>query len=214
MKSLVSFGAGALIRKVGMKAVVTVGAGLLALGPLIIVAMVRPDSGFATFVPGMVVLGVGVGLFYSSVTTAGVTALDPSRSSLAGGILYLFQVGGGAIGLGLTTTVFLAGSNAGLDDEVAAIGVTLTGDEQVAVRGVLVGTDSANVLVARFSGATAGQLVDLVRTAFVSGLRWALLVDGVLAVVAFLVTAWKVAGPLSRFGRDTDVPDDAGPAAA
>ncbi|MFN8041124.1 MAG: DHA2 family efflux MFS transporter permease subunit [Acidimicrobiales bacterium] len=212
--ALVSFGAGALIRKVGMKAVVTVGAALLALGPLIIVAMVHPDSGFATFVPGMVVLGVGVGLFYSSVTTAGVTALDPSRSSLAGGILYMFQVAGGAIGLGLTTTIFLVGSNAGLDDEVTNIGVTLTGDEQVAVRGVLVGTDSANVLIARFSGTTASQLVELVRTAFVSGLRWALLVDGVLAVVAFVITAWKVAGPLSRFGRDADDDAAAGSSAA
>ena len=128
----------------------------------------------------------------------------------------MFQVAGGAIGLGLTTTVFLAGSNAGLDDEVTAIGVTLTGNEQVAVRGVLVGTDSANVLVARFSGTTASQLVDLVRTAFVSGLRWALLVDGILAVIAFVITAWKVAGPLSRFGRDADDAgaDDAGTTAA
>ena len=29
--------------------------------------------------PGMVVLGIGVGLFYSSITTSAVTALDPSR---------------------------------------------------------------------------------------------------------------------------------------
>ena len=36
-------------------------------------------------VPGMIVLGVGVGLFYSAITTTAVTALDPSRSSLAGG---------------------------------------------------------------------------------------------------------------------------------
>jgi len=58
-------------------------------------------------VPAMVVMGIGVGLFYSSVTTAAVTALDPSRSSLAGGLVYMFQVAGGAVGLGLTTTVFI-----------------------------------------------------------------------------------------------------------
>ncbi len=58
----------------------------------------------------MVVTGLGVGLFYSSITTAAVTALDPSRSSLAGGIVYMFQVAGGSVGLGLTTTVFTTAS--------------------------------------------------------------------------------------------------------
>ena len=53
----------------------------------------------------MVVLGIGVGLFYSSVTTAAVTALDPSRAGLAGGIVYMFQIGGGSIGLGLNTAI-------------------------------------------------------------------------------------------------------------
>ena len=61
----------------------------------------------------MVVLGVGVGLFYSSITTAAVTALDPSRSSLAGGIVYMCQIAGGAIGLGLNTAIVASASIAG-----------------------------------------------------------------------------------------------------
>jgi hypothetical protein len=32
--------------------------------------------------------------------------VDESQSSLAGGIVYMFQIAGGSIGLGLTTTVF------------------------------------------------------------------------------------------------------------
>jgi hypothetical protein len=41
------------------------------------------------------------------VTTAAVTALDPSQASLAGGIVYMCQVAGGAIGLGLNTAIVL-----------------------------------------------------------------------------------------------------------
>ena len=52
------------------------------------------------------IVGLGVGLFYSAVTTAAVTALPDSQSSLAGGLVYMFQIAGGAIGLGLTTAVF------------------------------------------------------------------------------------------------------------
>jgi len=66
---------------------------------------VEAESPFAALVPGMVVLGVGIGLFYSSITTAAVTALDPSRASLAGGVVYMFQIGGGSIGLGLNTAI-------------------------------------------------------------------------------------------------------------
>jgi len=35
-----------------------------------------------------------------------VTSVDSSQTSLAGGIIYMFQIAGGSIGLGLTTTVF------------------------------------------------------------------------------------------------------------
>ena len=56
----------------------------------------------------MFVLGIGIGAFYPTATTAGVTSVDESQSSLAGGILYMCQIAGGAIGLGLTTTVFSA----------------------------------------------------------------------------------------------------------
>jgi hypothetical protein len=56
----------------------------------------------------MFVLGIGIGSFYPTATTAGVTSVDESQSSLAGGILYMCQIAGGAIGLGLTTTIFSA----------------------------------------------------------------------------------------------------------
>ena len=56
---------------------------------------------------GMIVLGIGVGLFYSSITTAAVTALGEDRTSLAGGIVYMCQIAGGSIGLGLNTAIVI-----------------------------------------------------------------------------------------------------------
>jgi len=59
----------------------------------------------------MVVLGIGCGLFYSSITTAAITALDPSRASLAGAIVYMFQIAGGSIGLGVNTAIVLSAAS-------------------------------------------------------------------------------------------------------
>ncbi len=105
--ALVSFIAGPLYNRVGAKPLAAVGAGCIAIAPFLF-SQVTEGSGYGALVPGMFVLGIGIGSFYPTATTAGVTSVDESQSSLAGGILYMCQIAGGAIGLGLTTTVFSA----------------------------------------------------------------------------------------------------------
>jgi EmrB/QacA subfamily drug resistance transporter len=105
-----SFVAGPLYERMGPKLIVSLGAAFLAAG-IFLLSMIQSTTTYDGLVTGMVILGIGVGLFYSSITTAAVTALDPSRSSLAGGIIYMFQIAGGSIGLGLNTAlVVTAGS--------------------------------------------------------------------------------------------------------
>lgn len=105
-----SFVAGWLYGRAGPKVVVTAGTACLAIG-IFWLSSLTAGSSYASLVPGMLVLGTGVGLFYSSVTTAAVTALDPSRSSLAGGVVYMCQIAGGAIGLGLNTAIVLSATS-------------------------------------------------------------------------------------------------------
>ncbi len=105
--ALVSFIAGPLYNRVGAKPLAVVGAACIAVAPFLF-SQVTESSAYGALVPGMIVLGIGIGSFYPTATTAGVTSVDESQSSLAGGILYMCQIAGGAIGLGLTTTVFSA----------------------------------------------------------------------------------------------------------
>ncbi|WP_419907335.1 MFS transporter [Hoeflea sp.] len=102
--ALVSFVAGRVYEILGAKLIVSVGAACLA-GGMFLLSSVHTGTTYGGLVPGMLVLGIGIGLFYSSVTTAAVTALDPSRASLAGAIIYMVNVAGGAIGLGLNTAI-------------------------------------------------------------------------------------------------------------
>ncbi len=105
--ALVSFIAGPLYNRLGAKPLAVVGAACITIAPFLF-SQVTESSGYAALVPGMFVLGIGIGSFYPTATTAGVTSVDESQSSLAGGILYMCQIAGGAIGLGLTTTIFSA----------------------------------------------------------------------------------------------------------
>lgn len=105
--ALVSFVAGPLYDRLGAKTLAVFGAVCITVAPFLF-SLTDAGSGYGSLVVGMVVLGVGVGSFYPTATTAGVTSVDSSQSSLAGGVLYMFQIAGGSIGLGLTTTVFSA----------------------------------------------------------------------------------------------------------
>ena len=142
----------------------------------------------------MVVLGVGVGLFYSSITTAAVTALDPSRSSLAGGIVYMFQVAGGAVGLGLTTTVFVTASEDSLQKNLA--GGRLDKSEVDALHGALAGTESSTEILARFSRGVADRILELIREAFAAGMQWAFRLVAALALVGVVISVLFVGGSL------------------
>ena len=103
--AVVSFVAGPLYDRLGPKLLASFGAACITAAPFLF-SLVDAGSGYGALVPGMVVLGLGVGSFYPTATTAGVTSVDESQTSLAGGIVYMFQIAGGSIGLGLTTTVF------------------------------------------------------------------------------------------------------------
>jgi MFS family permease len=130
--ALTSFASGPLYARLGAKLIVTIGAICLALG-MFLLSRVEPTTTYAGLVPGMVVLGVGVGLFYSSITTVAITALDPSRSSLAGAIIYMFQIAGGAVGLGLNTALVVTAPSL-----VDGIRIAFLVDAGLAVAGVLV----------------------------------------------------------------------------
>jgi MFS family permease len=106
MFALASFVSGPLYARLGAQLILAVGAICLALGIYLLSWI--DTAGYGALVPGMVVLGIGVGVFYSSITTVAITALDPSMSSLAGAIIYMCQIAGGAVGLGLNTAIVMS----------------------------------------------------------------------------------------------------------
>ncbi len=196
--ALTSFIAGPLYSKLGAKLIVSLGCGAIALG-ILLLSLVARDSGYGGLVAGMLVLGVGIGLFYSSITTASVTALDSSRAGLAGGIVYMFQIAGGSIGLGLNTTIFTSTSKSNLNSHLDKVGATVTSVQSDLVHGILAGTASGQHVLRQFPAAVAQRLSSLVRDAFVAGLHTAFRLDTALAFCALLVAIVFVGG---RAGED------------
>ncbi|QFT54496.1 MFS transporter [Microbulbifer sp. THAF38] len=82
------------------------GAGVLCMCVgMFMLSHLNDHTGFVALLPGMAMLGTGIGLFNPAITTAAITAVSPSRASLAGAVLYMFKIAGGAIGLGMNATI-------------------------------------------------------------------------------------------------------------
>ena len=104
MFALSSFVAAPIYDRLGPKMIIALGTFCLGLG-ILILSRVDASTTYLYLVPGMMVIGAGLGLFYSSITTAGITSVDPARTGLASAIIFMVQNAGGAVGLGLTTAI-------------------------------------------------------------------------------------------------------------
>ena len=103
--SVTAFAAGWLYNHMGPRLPLLCGTACMPLGALLL-SLVGTSSPYLTMVPGLIVVGIGVGLFYSTVTNAALTALDPSRTGLGSGLTFMFQLVSGALGVAIATTVF------------------------------------------------------------------------------------------------------------
>ncbi|WP_444922508.1 MFS transporter [Microbulbifer sp. CnH-101-G] len=101
---LVSYISGKLYKKVGAKVIISIGSVCICIG-MFMLSHIDENTSFQEILPGLLVIGSGIGFFFSAVTTAAITIVAPARAGLAGGIIYMFQIAGGALGLGMNTTV-------------------------------------------------------------------------------------------------------------
>jgi EmrB/QacA subfamily drug resistance transporter len=183
--AIVSFLADPLTRRFGARPIIIAGTAGMAAGPFLLSGFAVGNS-YQSMIAGMVITGIGLGLVFPTVTTVGVTAIAPDRTSLAGGIIYMFQLAGGAIGLGLTTTVVASSSQAAF--LAAESGAAELPVEQLrALRGILAGTESSQQVLQQFPPDDAQHLLDIAGTAFAGGVQAGLRLDAALAAIAFVV---------------------------
>jgi EmrB/QacA subfamily drug resistance transporter len=187
----VAFLSDRLVARVGLRPVIVAGTALLAAGPLAL-SFFGAGSDYIALVPGLLLTGLGAGFFYPTITTAAVGMLDPSRSSLAGGITYMFQVAGGAIGLGLTTLLFTVRSEDKIDADAAAQGLRMTEEQVSVIHGVLAGTESGNAAFSEFSVTVADEVLETVKESFVAGVQFSFRVVAAIAVVGLVVAVLGV----------------------
>ncbi len=188
-----SFISGSIYDKIGPKLTVSGGAALLVVGTTLL-AVVPDDPSFVWFIPGMLVLGAGIGIFFSAATTAGVTSLDEALDSLGGGLIMMARIMGGAIGIALTTAVFMSASRNEVSDLASDAGISLSNQEVKKLDNLLINSDSATQALMRFPEAIQTRITGFAEDAFMSGFQAGMLANVVLAAVGFVLVLIFVGG--------------------
>jgi EmrB/QacA subfamily drug resistance transporter len=185
--------AGGLYARLGAKAMVA-GASLVIGAGALIIALVDETTSYAVLVPGLVLMGVGLGFGLSSANTAAVGSVDPSRTSVASGLTYMTRTMLSTIALAVATTIYIGVGESRLDENLAAADVSISSEKQAQLEGLLAGTDSAQEVLDELPAAAADRVSPAVSDAFLSGLHDVMFLGAGLAAAGALVALLFVGG--------------------
>lgn len=108
--------AGRLLGRVGPRPVGVAGLALAAAGGALLATVSADSSVYASILPGMTLLSLGVGPVFVTATATAMGHVDPKESGLASGLINTFHELGGAFGVAVLSSI-AAGSLA--SDEIA-----------------------------------------------------------------------------------------------
>jgi EmrB/QacA subfamily drug resistance transporter len=126
------------------------GARWLIAGGLMIVAAslysfsgIAVDSTYLDLLPGFMLLGIGIALTMSPMTSAAMNAVAVEKAGIASGVLSMFRMVGGSLGVAVTGAIFQAAvgnpATATPTEFVDALGLAMLISACVAVAGAVVG---------------------------------------------------------------------------
>ncbi|MBV9603651.1 MAG: MFS transporter [Solirubrobacterales bacterium] len=180
--------AGRLADRVGSRPLMTAGL-LIVAASLVIESRLTPHSGYGLLLPGFVLMGLGMGLVMSPMSTAAMNAVDRTKAGAASGVLSMTRMVGSTFGVAV----------------MGALVATIGGSKIDSGLPHLPAATRTAIVNALGSGGTVGgshvpaRVVVVARDAFVSALSTGLTVSAVVtlcgAVAAWVLIAKRIKQP-------------------
>jgi EmrB/QacA subfamily drug resistance transporter len=168
--------AGRLTDRIGPRPLIVAGLMTVA-SALFIQSRLTVHTGYGLLLPGFVLMGIGMGLVMSPMTTAAMNAVDRTKAGLASGVTSMSRMVGGTFGVAvmgaLVTTIGRSELNTSLPHVPAA------------TRGALAKALGSGAVPTGHG--TSVQIVEAVRHAFVSALSTGLTIGAAVTVLGAVV---------------------------
>lgn len=168
---------------IGFRRTLVTGMLLLAGGLVLFATLADPDGGYLSVLPGILVLGTGVGLAMSPSTAAITSSLPEEKQGVASALNDTVREMGGAVGIALIGSVLNSAYRTNIEPTVASLPPEVAEPVTSGIGGALA--------VAGKMGTGGAALVDASRQAFVDGMAPALYLGAGLALAAAVFTALR-----------------------
>jgi EmrB/QacA subfamily drug resistance transporter len=193
--------AGRLTDRIGPRIPIAVGLTLVS-AALFWLTRIDPSTTYGDLLPSFILMGVGMALVMSPMSTAAMNAVADAKAGIASGILSMNRMIGGTFGVAVIGAVFQGAARSRLDQLLAGSGLTTAqrGDIAHGLGGGVSTTPPG------LSHAQAGEVASAARDAFISAFATSMKVaTGVVAVGVVVAIA------LIRPGRDTEAQPEVAP---
>jgi len=167
----------------------------LIAGGLVIVAAslfsfsrIAVDSTYLDLLPGFMLLGIGIAMTMSPMTSAAMNAVPVQKAGIASGVLSMFRMVGGSLGIAITGAIFQGLVSSKLDSLLGGSGVTAAQRDAISEQ---LGGGSVQK-VPGLDPAQTKQVMAAGSEAFVYALSHAMTVSGFVALLGATIGATAI----------------------
>jgi EmrB/QacA subfamily drug resistance transporter len=185
--------AGRLADRIGPRIPMTVGLALAAFA-LFLQSQLTATSTYGDLLVPFMIMGLGIGLTMSPMSTAAMNAVSPEKAGVASGILSTSRMVGGTFGVAAIGALFQSLSKSRLAGDLSGVQLTATQHQHVVDN---IGAGQASHALRGLDPSTAEQVGRAMKDAFVHGLSGSLKLSTAVAaagsVLAFVLVENKLA---------------------
>jgi nitrate/nitrite transporter NarK len=192
---------GRLADRIGPKIPMTIGLALASLA-LFWQTQISDTSGYAFLLPSFVLMGIGMALTMSPMSTAAMNAVSVDKAGVASGILSMNRMVGGTLGVALLGTVFQSVSRSRLSHNLASM--PLSSGQRSALADQL-GQGASSVHIA--NPAMAQRVLHATHDAFIHGFTTAMIVSTSVAAIGAFVAFFFIDGVRQPKAEPVEQPD-------
>lgn len=180
---------GRLADRIGPRWPIVVGMALVALS-LYLFSRIENGTTFGDILPSFIILGAGIGLTMSPMSTAAMNAVPKTKAGVASGVLSMFRMVGSTFGIAALGALFQSEAKSRLASTLGGAN-GLSGEQRSEFAHQLTGGVPH---LEGVSPAKADQLVNAGHDAFVYGLSHAMTLSVGIAVLGILVAFLMISG--------------------